>query len=114
MSKDATQDLMMGAVVVVLAYAMYRHFKPASAPARAPVGSSTAPRPSSGVSWTNDPTGPTTLWGYINGDPVADNWIGKDYLSMIAPSPLEQLTPPPTGGPVNTDTSRLNLTWDRF
>ena len=49
MNKDALQSLAMGGVLVVLAYAAYNHFKPATAAKRPAQGAGGAVAPSMGV-----------------------------------------------------------------
>lgn len=64
MNKEATQELMMGAVLVLLAYAAYRHFSQAKPPS---IAAPTTPRPTTsggaGGGKTNMPNlAPTAPW----------------------------------------------------
>lgn len=77
MTKDDIQDLAVGAVLVVLAYAVYRHFKTAPA---------AAPAPRAGVAVGEPPPSPfTTLQDLLSGT-VQDigSFGGRNYLNEIA------------------------------
>ena len=97
MSKEATQELLMGAVMVLLAYAAYRHFKPApaKAPAQAkmaqPSQGFAAGEPSPSSTYTGSPY--TSLTDLLTGTTHdIGEFQGRNYLNEIS-DPLEPVNP---------------------
>lgn len=75
MSNEKTQELMMGAVMVLLAYAAYRHFKPSAPTTRAPAPAKMAPGMAPSVS-------PYTA-GYAAGAPSpSSSYDGSPFTSL--------------------------------
>ena len=86
MSKEQTQELMMGAVLVVLAYALYRHFKPSKVASKAPATAGIMPgepAPKSYGDYTGSPI--TSMLDLLAGT-VTDigAYQGKNYLDDIS------------------------------
>lgn len=106
MNKDAVQDLMTGAVVVVLAYAMYRHFvKAPGASASKLVPQAMMPRPQA----VNVPVASpyTTIYDYMAGGLVDYGaFDGRNYLAELETGGQR----PPRNGPINPD-APLWATW---
>lgn len=86
MSRDDVNDLILGAVVVVLGYALYKHFK-----VQAPAASSTPTQMGiavgevTGNATTSGPTSPYTSIKDLLSGAVHDigGFDGKNYLAMI-------------------------------
>jgi hypothetical protein len=87
MKRDDIHDLMLGAVLVVLGYALYKHFNPTStttAPAvRSPMG--IAVGEVMGNATTSGPTSPFTSLKDLLSGTVHDigGFDGTNYLAML-------------------------------
>jgi hypothetical protein len=88
MSRDDIHDLMLGAVVVVLGYALYKHFKQPAAPAPSPA--TIAIGEAAGNANTSGPNSPfTTLQDLLTGT-VHDigGFGGTNYLAIMEEQPI--------------------------
>jgi hypothetical protein len=90
MTKDDIQDLLVGAVVVALGYALWRHFKPAQAVVAAPPAP-TGPRTGVTVGAPSPSASPFTSLTDLLSGAVHDigGYQGRNYLDEMADPVLQ-------------------------
>lgn len=88
MTKDQVQELMMGAALVALGYALWQHFKRPASPAAA-TSQAAAQQQAGGAEFAyGEPSPFTTLQDLLSGA-VHDigSWNGENYLADLEAAP---------------------------